>query len=249
MQRSRPVVAAAPSSAWPARRGHDGGGSFYAARGKRLFDLAVAAAALLAAAPVLLLVAAAVRVVDGGPVLFRHARLGRDLRPFRMLKFRTMQPDAARFGPITKAGDPRVTPLGAVLRRHKLDELPQLWNVVTGEMSLVGPRPDVPGYLDLLDERRFAAVRRLRPGITGPATLALAHEERLLAEVKDPTRFNDEVLFPLKSELNLRYAGEVTFRGDLAVLWDTLFRRGARALDLPAVRALAQAHGIEETPP
>jgi len=120
-------------------------------------------------------------------------------------------------------GDDRVTHLGRLLRRYKLDELPELWNVLKGEMSLVGPRPDVPGYADRLagSDRE---VLRLKPGITGPATLKYANEEHILAAAPDPKRFNDEVIFPDKVRINLEYMRNWSLVEDIRILWRTVFR-------------------------
>jgi lipopolysaccharide/colanic/teichoic acid biosynthesis glycosyltransferase len=128
---------------------------------------------------------------------------------------------AEKGGTITSANDARITPAGALLRRLKLDELPQLWNVLVGKMSFVGPRPDVPGYADKLEgaARRILA---LRPGITGPASLYFRNEESLLAKVNDPKRHNDEVIWPKKIELNLDYADKWSFRKDLGYILVTI---------------------------
>jgi lipopolysaccharide/colanic/teichoic acid biosynthesis glycosyltransferase len=158
----------------------------------------------------------------GSPVLFRQARVGRYGRLFRMPKFRSMaedEPDPS--GSITIAGDLRVTTLGRWLRRTKLDELPQLWSVLAGDMSMVGPRPDIPGYADHLigPERRILS---LRPGITGPATIRFRDEETVLAHLDDPMHYNDEVLYPAKTRLNLAYLEDWSVRLDLACLLATL---------------------------
>jgi lipopolysaccharide/colanic/teichoic acid biosynthesis glycosyltransferase len=173
------------------------------------------------------LVALAVWAGSGRPVLFTQPRVGRGGRVFRIKKFRTMAHPAEE-NPVTTANDPRITPVGRHLRRWKLDELPQLWNVLTGDMSLVGPRPDVPGYADRLTgaDREVLA---LRPGITGPATLRYRNEEELLAGVSDPLRFNDEVIYPDKVRVNLEYLRRCSFPTDLYYLLKTfslLFRRG-----------------------
>lgn len=140
--------------------------------------------------------------------------MGRHGRPFRCVKFRTMQVGADAGGPVTSAGDARITRMGRFLRRHKLDEWPQLWNVLVGHMSLVGPRPDVPGYADRLehDARRLL---ELRPGITGPATLYFRNEEALLATVPNPEEYNDTVIWPKKVELNLDYLDTWTVWTDI----------------------------------
>ena len=157
-----------------------------------------------------------------GPVVFRQKRVGRDGKLFTMYKFRSMSVGHGGSS-VSVAGESRITPFGAVLRKYKLDELPELWNVLVGDMSFVGPRPDVPGYCDRLQgEDRL--VLRLRPGITGPASLKYADEEELLARVDDPVAYNDEVIFPDKVRINLDYYHNHTFTGDLKLIWQTVFR-------------------------
>jgi lipopolysaccharide/colanic/teichoic acid biosynthesis glycosyltransferase len=189
---------------------------------KFLFDRFFAFAGLVALSPVFLVVALLIRFrMPDGPVLFRQVRIGKDGKPFRLVKFRTMAGDPTG-ETVTVAGDARITPLGARLRRYKLDELPELWNVLMGDMSFVGPRPDVPGYADALtgDDRE---ILRLRPGITGPATLKYRNEEELLATVDDPKHYNDEVIFPDKVRINRYYLHHPSFRMDLKMILATVF--------------------------
>jgi lipopolysaccharide/colanic/teichoic acid biosynthesis glycosyltransferase len=189
---------------------------------KFLFDRFFAFAGLVALSPVFLVVALLIRFrMPDGPVLFRQVRIGKDGKPFRLVKFRTMAGDQTG-ETVTVAGDNRITPLGARLRRYKLDELPELWNVLMGDMSFVGPRPDVPGYADALtgDDRE---ILRLRPGITGPATLKYRNEEELLATVDDPKHYNDEVIFPDKVRINRYYLHHPSFRMDLKMILATVF--------------------------
>ncbi|MFA5205792.1 MAG: sugar transferase [Lentisphaeria bacterium] len=189
---------------------------------KRLFDLAAAVGGLLVLSPLLVLTALAVKLTSPGPVLFCQERVGRGGRPFRILKFRTMVADAERRGlRITAGGDPRVTPVGRLLRRYKLDELPQLWNVAVGEMSLVGPRPEVAKYVALytMEQRRVLAVR---PGITDPAALAYRHEEALLAQAAEPEQFYIGEVMPAKLRINLDYINRRSFWRDLGVLLRTV---------------------------
>jgi len=196
----------------------------YVRHGKRWFDFSAAVIGLLVLALPIFVLGLLILLVDGAPVLFRQQRVGRQGRRFCICKFRTMTNRPVSGSPITVAGDARVTRLGQWLRRLKLDELPQLINVLKGEMSLVGPRPDVPGYLDRLrgDDARLL---ELRPGITGLATLAFRNEEALLAQQQDPRRFNDEILFPEKVRLNLAYQQSQSLTGDLACLFKTIFNR------------------------
>lgn len=195
---------------------------------KRTFDFSAALAGLVVLSPLMLVLAVLVRATSSGPALFIQARVGRQGRVFRCAKFRTMCTGAQAHGTVTTAADARVTPLGRFLRRWKLDELPQLWNVLAGRMSFVGPRPDVPGYADRLqgDDRR---ILELRPGITGPATLLFRDEERLLALAKNPQAFNDAVVYPEKVRLNREYLETGNFWRDLgyvfATVWPGLTRR------------------------
>jgi len=188
---------------------------------KRAFDLAASALGLLALGLPLLALALLARRSTGASGFFVQERVGRGGRLVPIVKLRTMRP-TSNGSTVTTAGDPRITRFGAFLRRTKLDELPQLWCVLRGHMSFVGPRPDVPGYADRLqgDDRR---ILELRPGITGPATLAFRDEEELLAAQPDPQRYNDEVLWPAKVRLNRGYLDHWTLRGDLASIWQTLF--------------------------
>ena len=178
-------------------------------------------AGLILLSPVLLFIGAWLTFsVPGSPVLFRQKRVGRYGRIFTLVKFCTMKPGHGG-NSITISGENRITRTGRVLRKYKLDELPELWNVLKGDMSLVGPRPDVPGYADMLkgNDRRILS---LRPGITGPATLKYSNEEELLSQQADPVKFNDEVLFPDKVRINLEYLDNRTFLLDLRIIFYTL---------------------------
>jgi lipopolysaccharide/colanic/teichoic acid biosynthesis glycosyltransferase len=196
----------------------------------RLIDVVVAGIALAIALPLLAVLGVAVRLTSPGPALFRQLRVGRGGRPFVLLKLRTMQ--VASDGPeVTALGDPRVTPLGGVLRRWKLDELPQLVNVLRGDMSLIGPRPEVPRYLAymgaLADE--YLAVR---PGLADPATLAFYDEAAELAAADDPERQYLERILPEKMRLSVAYQRERTWWSDLRVAW-ALVRRLATSTTAP----------------
>ena len=193
----------------------------YRTFGKRAFDIAAAAVGLAALAVPMGAVAIIVKVTSRGPALFRQERVGREGKLFTVRKFRTMSARHGDPSPVTVRGDSRITGVGSVLRRFKLDEYPQLWNVLVGEMSLVGPRPDVPGYCDKL-EGEARRILELRPGITGPATIKYADEEEILAAQADPVRYNDEIIFPDKVRLNLEYLENYSFRGDLGWIWKTL---------------------------
>ena len=190
---------------------------------KRLFDLAVAALGLLLLAPLLVLLALAVRVDSPGPVLFRQERVGRHGVAFRIHKFRTMRVDAGASGPaVTVDRDPRVTRVGRWLRHYRLDELPQLVDVLRGRMSLVGPRPELPRFVAHYPAALRAAVLSVRPGITDPATLAHIDEAALLARSADPERDYIEKVLPPKLRLQAEYAARATLRSDLGVLLRTL---------------------------
>ena len=188
---------------------------------KWIFDREMSFVGLLVLWPVLIVVAILIKVkMPGGPVLFSQKRVGLNGKLFTMYKFRSMT--VAHSGSsVSVAGEARITPLGAKLRRYKLDELPELWNVLIGDMSFVGPRPDVPGYADALkgDDRR---VLFLRPGITGPASLKYRDEEELLAKVDDPVKYNDEVIYPDKVRINLYYLDNYSFIKDIQMIFCTV---------------------------
>lgn len=190
----------------------------------RCFDVVAALAALVILSPFLAAIAILVRVTSRGPVFYRGERIGRGAVPFRILKFRTMRVDAG--GPaLTRRGDDRVTPIGRLLRRFKFDELPQLVNVLQGEMSIVGPRPEAPEYVRLYsdEERRVLSVR---PGLTSPASLRYRNEESLLAGDDWHERYVSEIMHD-KLRDDLTYIDTRTFLGDLRLIARTfaaLFR-------------------------
>lgn len=191
---------------------------------KYLFDRTVAFIGLLVLWPVLLVVAVLIRVkMPGGPVIFKQRRVGRNGRLFTMYKFRSMTVGHGGSS-ISVAGESRITPLGAKLRRYKLDELPELWNVLIGDMSFVGPRPDVPGYADQL-KGEDREVLKLRPGITGPASLKYRDEEELLAQQTEPQKYNDEVIFPDKVRINRYYLHHYSFVKDIQMIFCTVLGR------------------------
>ncbi len=187
----------------------------------RWLEAPAAGLGLVLAAPVLAVAALAVRLSSPGPVLFRQERVGRRGRPFVMLKLRTMT-HGATGAAVTAGDDPRVTGVGRLLRRTKLDELPELWNVVRGDMSLVGPRPEVPRYVDLADPQ-WRQVLEARPGITDPVTVALRDEEGLLAQVEgNREAFYRQVLQPFKLRGYLDYQRRRSAWSDLAVIARTV---------------------------
>lgn len=188
---------------------------------KYLFDRIMALVGLIVLSPVLFVVWILVRVkMPDGPAVFTQKRVGKDGKLFTMYKFRSMSAHHSG-STVSVAGESRITPLGAKLRRYKLDELPELWNVLIGDMSFVGPRPDVPGYADKLegDDRR---VLQLRPGITGPASLKYRDEEVLLAGQANPQEYNDNVIYPDKVRINLYYLDHYSFLADIKMIFATV---------------------------
>ena len=187
---------------------------------KRCIDLVLGLLGLLLLSPLFVVIAAWTCLRDGPPVMFRQRRVGLAGAPFLIWKFRTMV--AGKPGlPVTAAGDPRITRTGKVLRKWKLDELPQLFNVVAGTMSLVGPRPEVPEYVDP-EDARWQEILTVRPGITDLASLAHFNEEQLLAAAPDPERYYREHVLPSKLEMNLHYVRYRSLGLDLKILWRTV---------------------------
>ncbi|HZF69296.1 sugar transferase [Sulfuricurvum sp.] len=188
---------------------------------KRTFDIVLSLCGLLLVWWIIALafVIAAIETRSNG--FFIQKRVGKGGRLFSLIKIKTMHQSEILTTTITTADDPRITSSGAFFRRTKIDELPQLINVIIGDMSLVGPRPDVPGYADTLHGEN-ASILTLRPGITGPATLKYKNEEALLATQQDPKRYNNEIIWPDKVRINRQYLEEWTFWNDLIYLWRTL---------------------------
>jgi lipopolysaccharide/colanic/teichoic acid biosynthesis glycosyltransferase len=205
---------------------------------KRAYDLVLSGLGLLVIWPLLLVLGVIIRLADGSPVLFRQTRVGRQGRPFQILKLRTMRPNAEHAGAsVTQAGDPRVTPVGRWLRKTKLDELPQLWNVFTGDMSLVGPRPEVPQYVARYNAEQ-QRVLELKPGLTDLATLLYLNEEELLRGRPDVERVYLEEVMPRKIQLTLAYAAGANLWEDTKVILRTLvpgLRLKIHAEEIPAV--------------
>lgn len=201
---------------------------------KRIFDFVVAGCGLLLTLPIMIIIGLIIKATSEGPVIFRQIRVGRNERPFRIMKFRTMTANAPSQGAqITVGTDPRITPIGAVLRRYKLDELPQLLNVIKGDMSLVGPRPETPDYVALYppDERR--EIFRVRPGITDNASIIFSSESELLGLADNPLDYYANVILPKKRALYLDYARNRSLFGDIEIIWRTILVilnwRGSRA--------------------
>jgi lipopolysaccharide/colanic/teichoic acid biosynthesis glycosyltransferase len=189
---------------------------------KRAFDFLVASTALVVLSPVFGAIAAAVKVTDpAGPVLFAQERVGRRGRLFKIHKFRSMRVGAAGLQ-VTSAQDARITPVGQVIRKTKLDELPQLWDVLVGNMSLVGPRPEVPKYVAHWPAEARDIILSVRPGITDPASVRWRNEAEELATATDPERHYIDVILPEKARMYVDYVRSRTFVGDLKVLVSTL---------------------------
>lgn len=188
---------------------------------KRTFDLVVGGVLLVLTAPVQLFAIVAARIDTRASGIFRQQRIGRDGQVFEVMKVRTMRTSTVHTTTVTTANDARITRLGAVFRKLKIDELPNLVNVVRGEMSLVGPRPDVPGYADLL-EGADRVILSVPPGITGPASVAFRHEEDLLASAPDPEAYNRDVIWPEKVRINRDYVENWTLMSDVRCLRDTV---------------------------
>jgi lipopolysaccharide/colanic/teichoic acid biosynthesis glycosyltransferase len=188
---------------------------------KRLFDIAAAIFGLIVTSPVFLIIAILIKIKMPGPVFFRQNRVGRGGKLFKMVKFRSMKVNHGG-NTISVKGESRITPLGATLRKYKLDEFPEFWNILIGDMSFVGPRPDVPGYADKLegDDRLLLTIR---PGLTGAASLKYSNEEELLALQDDPVKYNDEVLYPDKVRIDISYIKHWSFWLDIKIIFYTIF--------------------------
>jgi lipopolysaccharide/colanic/teichoic acid biosynthesis glycosyltransferase len=188
---------------------------------KRFFDLVLAVISLSMSWWLIVLAWVAASLDIRGNGFFLQKRIGKNGKTFTVAKIKTMRPSCEVTTTVTRTGDPRITPLGCFLRKTKIDELPQLWNVLVGDMSFVGPRPDVPGFADKLqgDERLLLSIR---PGITGPATLKYRNEEELLASQEDPETYNSEVIWPDKVKINLEYIQNWQLKDDLRYIWQTV---------------------------
>ncbi|RLD36791.1 MAG: sugar transferase [Bacteroidetes bacterium] len=187
---------------------------------KRLFDFTASFFGLIIILPFLIIIALFIKLRMPGPVFFIQKRVGKNGELFKMVKFRSMKVSHGGTS-ITVKGEARITPFGAFLRKYKLDELPELWNILKGDMSIVGPRPDVPGYADLLegDDRLMLSVR---PGLTGAASLCFINEEEILAKQADPENYNDEILFPEKVRINNNYIHKWNMILDVKIILFTM---------------------------
>lgn len=209
---------------------------------KRSFDIAFSGAVVVGLGPLMALAVVAATADTGQWGVFSQVRIGREGRPFRVYKVRTMKPSRTVTTTVTTGHDPRITPLGRFLRRSKIDELPQFVNVLLGQMSVVGPRPDVPGYADCL-EGTDRLVLAVRPGVTGPASVFFRDEEALLSQQADPERYNTQVLWPAKVRINAGYVRDYRFCEDLRLVMDTAVSRWA--LSRATKARLGQLEGQE----
>jgi len=187
---------------------------------RRVFDLVCAATGLLLLSPLFLLAAVAIKFADGGSVFYSQSRIGKNFQEFRLLKFRSMVPHADGKGLLTAASDSRITKVGRFLRQYKVDELPQLINILKGDMQLVGPRPEVKLYVEMF-RPQYALLLQERPGITDPATLAYRHEERVFQVECLEEQYISQIL-PKKLELSLAHLQNRTFLSDLGILFRTV---------------------------
>jgi lipopolysaccharide/colanic/teichoic acid biosynthesis glycosyltransferase len=189
---------------------------------KFIFDRIMALLGIIILIPLFLIISILIKVKTPGPIFFTQKRVGRKGKLFSVIKFRTMKV-SHKGSTISIAGESRITKLGAVLRRTKVDELPALCNVLIGDMSFVGPRPDVQGYADCLigEDRK---ILNLRPGITGPASLKYSNEEQILAKVENPKEYNDKIIYPDKVKINLDYYYNNSFVGDSKIIINTIFK-------------------------
>jgi lipopolysaccharide/colanic/teichoic acid biosynthesis glycosyltransferase len=197
---------------------------FYTKRGKRVLDCIFSATGLLVLLPLFAMVALSIKLTSRGPVFYRQMRVGKDGHPFHIVKFRSMNGVASKMSPgITVSGDKRITRLGMILRRYKIDELPQIWNVLRGDMSLVGPRPELPKYVEVYSPEQ-KLVLCVRPGITDLASLAYRHEEEILSRHEDPEQVYRMEILPDKLAQNLGYIRNISFRTDLRIIFATIGR-------------------------
>ena len=198
--------------------------SFYLKYGKDIFDRVCAVIGLVLLMPVFLLIIVAIKIDSPGSAFYRQKRAGRDNKEFDLLKFRSMVADAAKIGPqVTKGGDPRITRVGKILRDYKLDELPQLLNVIKGEMSIVGPRPEVGKYVEIFWQD-YQKILSIKPGITDYAALTFHNEEEILAKYPDLEQGYIEEVLPKKISLYYHYLSNVSFYEDLRIIFITLYR-------------------------
>ena len=191
---------------------------------KRIFDCSFSLVGVILLLPLMFIIYITIRrTMPDGPAIFKQSRVGKGGKIFTLYKFRTMYLDKSKTS-ISVMERNHISSVGVFLRKYKLDELPELFNVLIGDMSIVGPRPDVPGYADKL-EGENRNILELRPGITGPASLIYANEEKMLASVDNPQQYNDEVIYPSKVKINLQYYYNQNLWNDLKIIFRTIFRK------------------------
>ena len=190
---------------------------------KRIFDIIISVFAIIILSPLFLLISIVIKLTSKGPIFFIQDRIGLKGSIFKIIKFRTMINDHNSLNVVSIKNDSRITVVGKILRKYKLDEIPELINVLDGSMSLVGPRPDVPGYVDLLKgENR--KILTLKPGITGPASLKYFNEEEILSSKKNPKDYNDKIIFPDKVKINLDYYYKNNIWIDIKIIFATILK-------------------------
>jgi lipopolysaccharide/colanic/teichoic acid biosynthesis glycosyltransferase len=195
----------------------------YKRYGKRLFDIVASAGGLIVLSPIFLIIALMIKISDGGPIFYRQSRIGQYFRPFLLLKFRTMVVDADQQGPaITALGDQRITRMGRFLRTSKLDELPQIINVLTGSMSIVGPRPEVAKYVEMFKHEHYNEILTIKPGITDDAAIRFRNEEQVLYAFSSPEEGYVRDVLPKKLDLSKQYLRTMCFGRDLVLILLTL---------------------------
>jgi lipopolysaccharide/colanic/teichoic acid biosynthesis glycosyltransferase len=198
--------------------------NFYLKYGKRIFDVVASSIGLIVLLPVFIVIAILIKLNDKGPIFYKQKRIGQNFKPFELLKFRTMVVNADKIGPaITKDGDPRTTKIGKFLRKTKLDELPQLWNVIRGDMSIVGPRPEVEKYIRYY-KYDYKEILKVKPGITDYAAIKFRNEEEILSQFEDVEKAYIEHILPKKINLYKIYINKVGFLTDLKIIFNTLWR-------------------------
>jgi lipopolysaccharide/colanic/teichoic acid biosynthesis glycosyltransferase len=198
--------------------------NFYTKYGKRIFDVAASIIGLIILLPFFIIIAILIKLNDKGPIFYKQKRIGQNFKPFELLKFRTMIVNADKIGPaVTKDGDPRITKIGRFLRKTKLDELPQLWNVIRGDMSIVGPRPEVEKYIQYYEDD-YKEILKVKPGITDYATIKFRNEEGILSKYDDTESAYIKYVLPEKIKLYKTYIKEISFFTDLKIIFWTLWR-------------------------
>ena len=189
---------------------------------KRIFDIIFSLLGILLLLPVFIIVSVLIKIDSSGPVFFLQERVGLNGKIFKIIKFRSMKEDHKNSITVTLKNDKRITRIGKKLRKYKIDEIPELVNVLLGDMSFVGPRPDVPGYADLLKGNN-RNILKLRPGITSRASIKYANEEKLLLDQQDPIAYNNDVIFPDKVKMNLNYYENNNIWIDIKIIFATLY--------------------------